>query len=442
MCYEKKTNSEIIGSLKAFLLLSVVPDKYKQYKGAFTRERKLPFSMLISLMIKALRKKIGVEITFFYERLVSLSLADEAESLTASGFCQSRQKLKPEFFQDGLHHFVDSFYTDNDGRVKLWHGKRLLAVDGSIIDLPYSKTLEEIYGTYHNQHQSLHIKAKISLLYDVLNEMVLDGRMGKYTDSERGLALFHLPRAQKGDIILYDRGYPSFDFIYQHQQKEIDFVMRTKVGWSNVVKDFVASGVVSGQVDLQVNRADSVVGKEYNHQTKLTVRLVRVELSTGEIEVLITSLLDEANFESAIFKELYFKRWGIETRYDVLKNTLQLEHFSGTSQVVIEQDFYITLLIANMEALLREEVNQQIKQKYKHRKHQYQVNISACVGLLREKITDLLLGKHPKQVLDYLTTVFAQHTEAVRPNRSFPRKYDKYKIKKVPKAVKNRKTNL
>jgi hypothetical protein len=55
------------------------------------------------------------------------------------------------------------------------------------------------------------------------------------------------------------------------------------------------------------------------------VRVIKVMLDTGEIEVLLTNLT-----ETFDFKELYFKRWGVEKEYDVLKNTLEIENLCDT----------------------------------------------------------------------------------------------------------------
>jgi hypothetical protein len=180
-------------------------------------------------MLKALRKKIALEIHYFYDCLVELTLKEESVNLTASAFCQSRQKPRPEFFRDGLHHLCREFYTDNELNVKLWQGKRLLAIDGSIIELPHTAELEQEYGTYANQHKTLRVQARVSLLYDVLNDLVLDGQLGRYKDGERVLAESHLAVLNPGNLVMYDRGYPSFDFIFQHHQRGIDFVMRAKV---------------------------------------------------------------------------------------------------------------------------------------------------------------------------------------------------------------------
>lgn len=64
---------------------------------------------------------------------------------------------------------------------------------------------------------------------------------------------------------------------------------------------------------------------------QLKVRLIRIELDNGEIEVLITSLLDRQKYAHTDFKPLYQQRWGSETCYDTLKNKLQIEVVSGHS---------------------------------------------------------------------------------------------------------------
>lgn len=41
--------------------------------------------------------------------------------------------------------------------------------------------------------------------------------------------------------------------------------------------------------------------------------MVKIVLSSGEIEVLATSLLEEQQFKVEEFGELYYLRWGVET---------------------------------------------------------------------------------------------------------------------------------
>jgi IS4 transposase len=47
---------------------------------------------------------------------------------------------------------------------------------------------------------------------------------------------------------------------------------------------------------------------------------------------------------------LYYLRWGVEIEYDVLKNTLEIENFSGRTETAIRQDFHIHIIASNMLA--------------------------------------------------------------------------------------------
>lgn len=54
------------------------------------------------------------------------------------------------------------------------------------------------------------------------------------------------------------------------------------------------------------------------------IRIVQVELSTGEIEYLVTNILDP-NITPEMLKKLYHKRWKIESKYYELKEHWELE---------------------------------------------------------------------------------------------------------------------
>ncbi len=122
--------------------------------------------------------------------------------------------------------------------------------------------------------------------------------------------------------------------------------MRMRLNFSQVVLDFVQSGKYSQIVEKQPGTNTHIKGKPYGRNDSLKVRLLRIVLADGEIEVLATSLLDSQKYVLEIFKELYFKRWKIETYYDELKNKLQTEDFSDHSNQSILQDFYSSLFVA------------------------------------------------------------------------------------------------
>lgn len=129
------------------------------------------------------------------------------------------------------------------------------------------------------------------------------------------------------------------------------------------------------------------------------VRLVKVILDDGTVEVLVANLFDKQHYPYTAFKELYFKRWGIETKYDTLKNQLQLEAFSGQKLITIMQDFHITFFLSNLQEIISKPCEQQIEKITEKRKHNYKINRNAAFGLMKNRIVDLFIIHNPEKIL-------------------------------------------
>ncbi len=57
----------------------------------------------------------------------------------------------------------------------------------------------------------------------------------------------------------------------------------------------------------------------------------KVILETGEVEYLLSNISEEI-IKPEEMKETYFKRWQIEIGYDILKNKLHIENFTGKTK--------------------------------------------------------------------------------------------------------------
>lgn len=71
----------------------------------------------------------------------------------------------------------------------------------------------------------------------------------------------------------------------------------------------------------------------------------------------MTNLTPE-EFSAAALKEVYRLRWEIETAYNVLKNRMNLEEFSGIRERLILQDIYCTIWLYNLTMLHLIEVSE------------------------------------------------------------------------------------
>lgn len=121
----------------------------------------------------------------------------------------------------------------------------VLAVDGSILQLPCNRESLKDKFSYHffgPKADVGHWMRSISYLYDVVNGIVLDSQMGRYTTSEVALCKQHLPFIKKGGVVLFDRYYASYELMFQLLAKGSYFVFRMKDNWWKCIDTFIKSG--------------------------------------------------------------------------------------------------------------------------------------------------------------------------------------------------------
>jgi len=414
--------------------------QFKVSENNFTRKRKQTFSTSLVFMMNFIKKSLSIEIENFVSFIKTSIGKHHIDGYTKSAFVQCRKKIRPEVFKHLSNRLIEEFYTDNDASVKLWKGLRLLAVDGSRLTLPNTKELELIYGRTKNQSQSGVVQARVSVLYDILNKFVLDGSISPLEIGEHTLALGHLESAKPNDLVIYDRGYPSFNLIYEHYKRNIDFLIRAKIDFNNTTRLFYESGAKSEIVNMYPGKNTKLSDKPFDKDTCREVRLVRVDLPSGITEILLTSLLDTTEYPNSIFKKLYFQRWGIETFYDELKNKIKVEYFSGYTQQSILQDFYAGLFVSNVQSLIVGEINDEIAEESGKTKYQYKVNNNLSYGFLKDKIITLFFSETDINTITFeLKGLLRKHLVPIRPNRNFNRDTGKYRKRTKPKVLKNNK---
>ena len=425
--------------IKSELFSEALKNEFRNAKNHFIRKRKQQFPTILLLMLNMLRKSLSLELDGFFNFLK----INATNKFTKSAFVQARKKINAKVFKHLSQKLVDEFYTDNEFAVKTWKKIRLLAIDGSRITLPITKELSQYYGETKNQTDTSIVQARCSVLYDVENNYVLDGELAPLSKGERAMAISHLSCCQQGDLILYDRGYPSYDFINYHSTNNLDYVMRVKISFSQRTLDFEKSKKRSQIVNIYPGKNTKLSDKSYDKTTPIKIRFIRVELAKGQVEILMTSLLDIKMYPNNIFKALYFKRWGVETYYDELKNKLKVEHFSGYSRQTILQDFYAALFISNVQTLIVSELEDEIREENKKRKLNYKINTNLSYGFLKNRVLELFFTENSIEApLNELKQLFKENLVPIRPNRSFKRKSGKYRNRIKPKVTKNQKDSI
>src|SRR5690606_10331784 len=153
----------------------------------------------------------------------------------------------------------------------------------------------EYFGTQDNQYVQIPM-CRVMQIEDVLNDITLWGDVYPIKKSEQCIMAGQVGRLPTDSLTLFDRAYPGYALMYLMNNEEIPrkFVMRCKTGFSNAVKSFVRSRKSSKIVSIYP--ADGAIEqlKSYGYivtkDTALKVRMVKIKLPTGEMEVLLTSL--------------------------------------------------------------------------------------------------------------------------------------------------------
>lgn len=373
----------------------------------------MKFKDLLLSIVSFTRPGIQTEIDRFFK---SLSESVEFETITKSAFSQSRKKLKFEAFAE-LSKLQLSFFNSNAPKPTNWKEKRIVAIDGSLLNLPNSEELMKEFGFVHNQYEKL-ITARCSFAFDVCNELVLDAKIDKFENGEKDLAVSHLDSLNpETDILVFDRGYASHWLIGLLMKKGFQFCFRLSTNWKDAVS---LTNSNKNDIDWVLKRnSKAALGKikDYNIPKELNrLRMLKIALSSGEKEILITNILNRKEYDLNAMKELYNLRWSVEESYKIFKKTLHIEHFTGKSALSVKQDFYAKVFMMNLSSMIRTQLLNE-----KKRKHILKPNKTQVIAKVKDFLIDIFYQYDIVRILEQLKVMLEKCYEIVRPNRSFKR---------------------
>lgn len=349
---------------------------------------------------------------------------------TASAYCQARQKLQPELFSYLNELVTQSWYelSHPDSTVRRWRSRRVLAIDGTYLNVPDTPQTRTTFSLQTNQHAGgARVQALGSVLYDVLNDIGLHAALSEKRGEREFIFDEHLAHTRRGDIIVMDRLYADSVVMCFWVKHLREFVVRFPRSSFTAVEAFWNSGEAERVVRLEVPSAKRKEARRLGVATSVAVRLVRVELANGEVEVLGTSLLDTGReqFTREEFKHLYGRRWGIETYFDRLKNIFEMERFSGTSVQSIKQDYYGVVFLASLESVLSKSAESELVEASAAKQTRLvpQVNHAVSYAALIEHVVALLVDEAAsvEETLTALTHLFKTNPTRRREGRTYPR---------------------
>ena len=382
----------------------------------FTRSTaKMSFVQLVAFIASLPKASMQAEVNRF------LKCMGSRENIRRQSLTEARFKLSYTAFVELNDLVASDGYEDG---YKTVHGFRPIAVDGSVFDMPSIAARD--FGTQKTAGEDV-AKARAVALVDVANDIILASDLYEYAEDERTIASklienFFKKGHNKNDLFLHDRGFPSTGLITKLETLSAKYLFRVSSNFLKAVNE--------------ANKTDQLIEIKDSNGEPLTVRVVNVILPNGTIEKLLTNVLDDT-YTPEHFRELYNCRWGIEVKYRELKSRLEIENLTAGHTLLVWQDFFATVFIANMISLAKHTAAKQVEQynKAKERKYEYKINGNLAIATVRPAFIEAMLEENPRirdKLMQNAIDMIARELLPIRPDRPSNKRVVKNKSARFP----------
>lgn len=405
---------------------------YRTESTKFTRSRKLTQADMVWYLTMQKGRTTSLELDSYLKEKTGGYEID----ITKQAFSKQRQYLKPEIFIDITKAYLKSFYQKTPEEVRKYKGHIILSVDGSMFEIPNTKELREEYKAQINSSKDrVSARARVSMIYDLENGFTVDALISDCSHGEDALGYANIENAKdvidlKNSIIIFDRGYPSVELILYLEENGIKYICRLQSQMYEREKRAMITDDEWIEIELDSKRQRNIKSKRLleiaKEQKYHKCRLSKVVLNTGEVEFLLSNIDKEVIPEEEM-KDAYFKRWQVEIGYDILKNKMHIENFTGKTKITIEQDFYAQIYTCNLLQDIKNDANKKVRNEKKDKKlkYEYKPNINILAGVLKNILIKIMFTESDKEKETLYKTIVDKaknNLVAIRPNRSFERK--------------------
>lgn len=392
------------------ILESFISKKYVTESNRFVRTRKMSFKEYVLYILTQTGCTNFAEAHKFYTK----TLRHKLESITRQAIGKQRMYISPKLFLDISESFINELYGEFKGFSK-FKGYIVCACDGSIFDLPNTPTTKKAFNIPENNILKRYLsRGRVSCMLDVHSKHILTSKIVSKSINEISLAIEHLNNLNgrfnlNEFITIYDRAYGSLELMIYTMFFDSKFIIRLNTmafskkisqmnGDDGLIKINVTKRILKKIKDEEVRKYAEKIGR-------IEIRIVKVKLKTGEIEILATNLTKK-EFSKTDLKKLYGKRWTIETGYDKLKNFIMLEEFSGIRKEIIEQDFYAGIFMYNLATTVKFDIEKSNNREIKNTDKKYVItaNFSSIITLIYDYIYQLIIeSKSMKEkIIDFI----------------------------------------
>ena len=249
----------------------------------------------------------------------------QPQPVARPSIAKARQRVDPDLFC-GIHKIMPRHGGDGS----MWKGHRILAIDGSRMNLP-RPLVEEGYPTPNEKAH--HPQGLVSCLHHAGDGMPITFPLSPNACG-RTSAKGHFPSLRDNDIVVMDRGCFPFELLHDLCWRGVHPVFRLQVNSGRAFGEFINGDELETVVDATFGKDAGLTlrkrwpGKRFD---PIPLRLVRI--TPGETDIILaTTLTDATTCTREDIGNLYHQRWAIEELYKISRATIGVDSFHGQSE--------------------------------------------------------------------------------------------------------------
>lgn len=323
---------------------------------------------------------------------------------------------------------VESIHTEFNKYIynkNIKNENRFFAVDGS--DLNLSKFIDENNINYTLSKSKQYKKGFISGIIDVDSKIIISNKMYDSTNERQNFInqfndLKNNGSLKNTDVFIFDAGYFSHELINFLIENKVEYIFRLPI-----------SNTYSKNL-IKQNKNDILETYKISKTNKIDVRSIFFELTCSkelckkgkknldkkEKYFILTSLVDINKYKTEDFKNLYHKRWNVETYFRQLKYFASFARVNYKSIEMICKFMSATNFLFSFVAFLENMIGEHItKNKLKKLNKKITLKEMSCeilFYLLKKKITNTKL----KFILN-LFILMNEYTMSIQTDRHYRR---------------------
>lgn len=254
---------------------------------------------------------------------------DDPTQVSEEAFCKARQRMPLEFWLNVLVILGERFAAQH-GKRHRFRGFRVLAMDGTRLDLPNWKALKDHFGTAKNKSGGHKTQARMVMLQFPFTRLPYRYELTPVKEGEPTLALRLIESLQPNDLVLLDAGFWSYRLLWAIARKQAFFAirLRRRLNLRTLKREGHERWVRWAPKDSRGQ------WRKLHLPKSIDMRIIDYRIPGFRPQAIVTSVLDAAKISrddwtrlttdceeagKKLLPGLYHRRWEIETTYRELK---------------------------------------------------------------------------------------------------------------------------